>query len=191
MPLRQSEHDPAVEILRLGDPRLRLRSRPIDDFDEPSFAAAVRRLQATLEAFRRAHGFGRAIAAPQIGVTRRLVAFHLGGERLVMINPEITARSDDTLTLWDDCFCFPELMVRARRYCSVSVRWLDERGNAQYWDDVDVGTAELVQHEIDHLDGVLALDRAEGAGALVDRSVFEARREWFAKQVDWTPRRSA
>ncbi len=192
MPERQGEADTGPSaILRLGDPRLRARAAPVDDLDHPDCAAAAGRLQATLDAFRAARGFGRAIAAPQIGVGLRLVAFHLAGERFAMINPELTARSADTFTLWDDCFCFPDLLVKVRRHRSVSVRWLDQRGAAQRWDGVDAAAAELLQHEIDHLDGVLAVDRAVDRDSLVDRAVFEVRRDWFAALVDAAPRRPA
>ena len=115
----------ASDVLLLGDPRLRRVSSPVADRRESGFIAGRERLQATLGAFRARHGFGRAIAAPQIGIDRRFVAADLDGEPFVLVNPEIVWRSEETFTLWDDCMSFPDLLVRVRRHRSVSVRFTD------------------------------------------------------------------
>src|SRR5687767_10629582 len=100
---------PEPEVLLVGDPRLRVVSRPVQDPRDPAFRREAGRLSAMLAAFRSRHGFGRAIAAPQIGVDRRLIAVDLGRGPFLMINPEITFRSPETFTLWDDCMSFPWL----------------------------------------------------------------------------------
>ncbi|MDI6773709.1 MAG: peptide deformylase, partial [bacterium] len=105
-----------LEVLPLGDPRLRLFAARVGDPTAPSFAEDARRLVETLEAFRARHGFGRGIAAPQIGVARRFIALNLGQGPFIIVNPEITWRSDETFTMWDDCMCFPHLLVRVRRH---------------------------------------------------------------------------
>ena len=100
-----------AKVLLLGEPGLRAKCRPVDDVNSSDFRFNRDRLHATLEVFRAEHGFGRAISAPQIGVTLRFIAVDLGGEPFTMINPEITWRSPETFTLWDDCMSFPFLLV--------------------------------------------------------------------------------
>ena len=174
-----------AKVLLLGDPGLREICRPVADVDDADFREDRDRLHATLEAFRAEHGFGRAISAPQIGVPRRFIAINLGEGPFTMINPEITWRSADTFTMWDDCMSFPFLLVRVRRHRSMSVRFMDDDGEIRTMDRLDQATSELLQHEIDHLDGVLAVDHALDQDAIVSREVFEANPAWFADKVDY------
>jgi peptide deformylase len=199
----------AAPVLELGHPALRTVCAPVGPLD--ALAASNRaqletdaaRLQATLAAFRAARGFGRAIAAPQIGVLRRMVAMDLGdGDYpdggpsvfgkpgpLLLLDPELTWQSAETFTLWDDCMSFPWLLVRVRRHASVSLRFRDGAGAERRWERVPRALAELLQHELDHLDGVLAVDRAEPAAgatdAVIARSAFDADRARFRAQVDY------
>ncbi|MFV8750745.1 peptide deformylase [Nannocystaceae bacterium ST9] len=177
-----------AQVVLLGDPRLRRRSRSIAGVEPEVLSLARAELLATLAEFRRVQGFGRAIAAPQIGHDLRLIALNLGDERgaFTIGDPEIVRRSEATLTLWDDCMSFPSLMVRVRRHRSIDLRFVDERGGIQTWADLDPSLSELLQHEIDHLEGVLATDRAEaGLGeSLISREVYLARREHFDAMVD-------
>ena len=173
-------------VLPLGDPRLRAASAAVD-LRDPALADERRRLHAALTAFRSAHGFGRAIAAPQLGFGKRFIAIDLGADPFTLHNPEIVWRSDDSFTLWDDCMCFPDLLVRVRRTSSISVSYLDEHGARQTMERLDRRTAELLQHEIDHLDGVLALDRAEGRDAVVSREAFAMHGPLLRAQVDLPP----
>jgi peptide deformylase len=148
------------------------------------------RLRRVLVEFRRRFGFGRAVAAPQIGLASRMLAVELPGWPPIVVNPEVVRRERETMTLWDDCMSFPELLVRVRRYANVTVAFetLDGKHHVR---TLDVATSELLQHEIDHLDGILAIDRAEGSDSLVRRAAFAAAREYFEKQVDWVPSRVA
>lgn len=175
---------PPVRLL--GDPVLRASARAVDDVHDPAFARDTAALLTALEEFRRRHGFGRAIAAPQIGVSLRVVAANLGAGPFLLVNPAITTRSDETFTLWDDCMSFPWLMVRLRRHRTVSLAYTDAWGQPHDWQDLDPQTSELMQHELDHLDGVLALDRAEHPADVVAREEFERRREEFAAMVEYT-----
>ena len=175
-------------ILPLGDPRLRSRSTPVRELADPAFQAENARLQATLEAFRKQHGFGRGVAAPQIGIAKRVIALNLGHGTHALINPEITWTSPETFTLWDDCMCFPWLLVRVRRHASISLRFLDERGEHQTWECLGQAESELIQHEYDHLEGILATDRAEGPEAIISREAFEQFRDHFTGMVDYTIR---
>jgi peptide deformylase len=172
-------------ILLLGDPRLRQICRPVVDVTDLELRAACAALTATLVDFQRRHGFGRAIAAPQIGVDLRVVAMDPTHGPPLLINPEIIGHSAESMTLWDDCMSFPDLLVRLRRSRSISLRYRDAEGMAHEWNELEPGVAELLQHEIDHLDGVLAIDHALDREAIVLRAVFEAERESFRARVDW------
>jgi peptide deformylase len=175
------------EVLLLGDPRLHRRARSIAEASADELARARAELLATLAEFRRQHGFGRAIAAPQIDWDLRLIGLNLGDSRgrFTIADPQITRRSEATLTLWDDCMSFPDRMVKVRRHRSIDVRFIDERGEIQTWTDLDPSLSELLQHEIDHLEGVLATDRAEPGESIISRAEYVARREHFDAQVDF------
>jgi peptide deformylase len=183
-------------VLLLGDPRLREPSEHVAEVEDPEVARDAAGLAATLEAFRKENGFGRALSAPQIGVRRRMIAFHLppvdDGEdaprpsgRFVAHNPEITWTSRETITMFDDCMSFPWLLVRVRRHRSVSLRYTDASDNQIDWPKLPLGFSELVQHEIDHLDGVLAVDRAVDRFALVSREEYARTPQLFRGQVDY------
>lgn len=187
----------ALPVLELGHPLLRRVCDPAGEaMSDPALRDRAAALQATLAAFRARHGFGRAIAAPQVGLPLRLVAMDLdrsgypdgGTGPLLLVDPEVVWRSAETFTLWDDCMSFPWLLVRVRRHRSLSVRFRDGDGRERRWERVGPALAELLQHELDHLDGVLALDRAEpyapGADAVISRAAFEADPDRFRAQVD-------
>jgi peptide deformylase len=173
----------ATEILQLGDPRLRWPSKPVPDARAHGVRVVLERMHETLAGFRARHGFGRALAAPQVGRRLRMVAFDLGRGPRALINPRVTDRSDATFTLWDDCLCFPDLLVRVRRARSITLEFEDEHGHAQRWSDLEPAEAELFQHELDHLDGVLAVDRALDDESIVTRAEFARERERFTAMV--------
>ncbi len=182
----QNDTDPVAQSARvalLGEPVLRVKCREVTDLACEDFLGYKARLHATLSRFRIEHGFGRAIAAPQIGVTQRFVAVQLDGPPITMINPEIIRVSHSTFTLWDDCMSFPDLLVRVRRHESIDLRFLDDTGRQQIWRNLERATSELVQHELDHLDGVLALDRARNNNDIIKRCEFAQDEERFLAQV--------
>jgi peptide deformylase len=172
-------------VLLLGDPRLRVRSAEVTDFGAAPFAAGRAALAATLQGFRRRHGFGRAISAPQIGISQRFIAVNLGHDTFFIVNPVIAFHSEETFTMWDDCMSFPDLLVRVARHRTISIRYQDERGSERSWERMDLAASELLQHEIDHLDGVLAVDRALPGNSFVLRALFEADREAYGRAVDY------
>jgi peptide deformylase len=154
-----------LPILIEGDARLRHPARPIESLG-PEAIRDIARCFATLAAFRREHGFGRALAAPQVGIPLRLIAIDLGAGPFAVINPSIHWRSNETFELWDDCFSVPEKIVRVRRHRSISLDCRDEQFRIRRWDRLPPDLAELLQHEIDHLDGILMTDRAVSASAV-------------------------
>jgi peptide deformylase len=163
---------PARRILQLGDPLLRASSTPVD---HPSEARLVfRDLRATLHEFRRTHGFGRGISAVQIGEPKRLIYIEFEGVPYSLINPEFEFQSETRFRMWDDCFSFPDLLVYLERADSVRVRYLDETG-AERRLEAAGPLSELLQHEIDHLDGILAVDRAVDRNSLCTREEYQRR----------------
>jgi peptide deformylase len=175
------------EILQIGHPALRKPSTPVGEGRDAAFTEQARLLAETLEAFRKRFGFGRAIAAPQIAVPKRLIAVNLGGDPFLVVDPEITWRSEDTFTMWDDCMSFPGLLVRLRRCRSISLAYRGAEGEPRVWERLDLPTSELFQHEVDHLDGVLAVDRAEDVRDIVSREAFDQLRDEFEERVDHRP----
>ena len=154
-----------LPILVAGDERLKQRSVEVGSVDA-ALRAEARALIATLRDFRERSGFGRAISAVQVGVLKRLVAMNLGAEPFVLINPEIVSRSPETFLVWDDCLSVPDVLVRVRRHCSISLVYRDHLFRERSWRNLPPDLSELVQHEIDHLDGVLMTERAEGEDAI-------------------------
>ena len=183
----------APPVLQLGDDRLRQPSAPCD-FSDPELLTAEAQLHAALERFRSENGYGRAMSAPQINRRVRMIACNLGPDAVhrpdaqpfTMCNPQVLSRSTSTFSLWDDCMSFPELMVRLRRHESISLRYQDVRGEPFEWHQLRRQEAELIQHELDHLDGTLAVDRAESAeDDIVKRAEYLARRGHYDQQVDY------
>lgn len=171
-------------VLQLGDPRLRWPSKEVEDARSADVRVLTAQLFEALATLRTTHGFGRALAAPQVGRRLRVIAYDLGEGPRVMINPKISVRSEETFTLWDDCFSFPDLLVRVRRARSITLDFLDASGRPQTWRDLDEARSELFQHELDHLDGVLAIDRLVDADSVVTREEFARARERYLALVD-------
>lgn len=146
------------EVVLLGDPRLHEVCEPVEHNDLADLGTVVKDLHDTLMDCRQRLGAGRAIAAPQIGVLKRLVYMNID-QPVVFINPVLDQMSDERMELWDDCLSFPELLVRVRRHrtCRIRYRDLEWREHEQVLED---DLSELLQHECDHLDGVLAVARA-------------------------------
>jgi peptide deformylase len=160
-------------ILQLGNPALWTPSSPIVDLADARRVADD--LRDTLAAFRSRSGFGRGIAAPQIGVARRVIFIRVpDGFTDVLVNPVVSWASRDRFHLWDDCFSFPDLMVRVERAEQVRVEYQNLEGERRSV-DAEGPLSELLQHEIDHLDGKLAVDRAISPQAFCTRAEWEAR----------------
>ena len=170
-------------ILQLGHPGLRQRAREVEDVASDEVQQACGRLLETVDAFRTRIGFGRGIAAPQLGIPLRLVALRVDGYPSILVNPSITWESDETFQLWDDCMSFPDLLVRLRRKSCISVACTTQGGETRSLEKLDRGMSELLQHEIDHLDGVLAVDRALDREAIVTRGVYRELEPHFLAQT--------
>jgi peptide deformylase len=161
-----------VQTIRLlGDPVLRRRCSPVKDFGSEATRLLIRDLGDTLADFRSRRGFGRGIAAPQIGSASQIIVldFEIHG---ALINPKITGRSKRRFRLWDDCFSFPDIMVMVERSYAITVSYRDDRGRRRTH-KAQGALSELLQHEIDHLNGVLAIDRALDSRHIILRAEYE------------------
>ena len=145
-------------MLLLGDPRLHQVCTPFTKEELPQIAEYARGLDSIILQVQERYGFGRAVAAPQMGIFRRLVCMHID-EPVVMINPVLTDMSDEMFELWDDCMSFPNLLVRLKRHKSCTLTFRDLQWNEHTW-KLEDDLSELLQHEVDHLDGILATQRA-------------------------------
>jgi peptide deformylase len=146
------------QILKLGDERLYEKSTLLLEKDLPLIKQTVKNLHDAMMDFRRIYKVGRAIAAPQIGIFRRLIYMNVD-HPVVIINPTINPVSNEMITVWDDCMCFPNLLVKVERCKQIELKYLDVGFNEKHMilkDDL----SELIQHEYDHLDGILATQRA-------------------------------
>ncbi|MBQ6371572.1 MAG: peptide deformylase [Oscillospiraceae bacterium] len=146
------------DILLLGDPRLYEVCQAVKQEELDMLRPVFTDMFDCIKAIRRDYGFGRAIAAPQIGVSRRLICM-LTDKPYVIINPSLEFIGDEMMELMDDCMSFPKLLVKVRRYRHCILRYTDENWNSHEM-RMDDDMSELIQHEYDHLDGILATMRA-------------------------------
>lgn len=159
------------EILLLGNPILRQQCSLVTNAKTPEVIETTQNLRDTLLDFRARKGFGRGIAAPQIGSTKQIIYidFEYHG---ALINPKITKRSRQKFMLWDDCFSFPDILVKVVRNYSIEVSFTDERGRRTKL-NTQGALSELLQHEIDHVNGILAIDRAIDSKHIILRSEYK------------------
>lgn len=155
------------DLLLLGDPRLYEVCESVLQTELPLVKEWVADMHNVMQQIREKYHFGRAIAAPQLGIMKRLVYMNID-RPVIFINPELHDLSDEKCELWDDCMSFPNLLVKVSRHQSLTIKYLDENWQPQQWQMSD-SLAELLQHECDHLDGILCTMRA------VDEKAFKWR----------------
>jgi peptide deformylase len=146
------------EILLLGNPKLYEVCQNIKKEELTEVNPIIEDLHDTLMEFRKKHNAGRAIAAPQIGYMKRLVYMNID-EPVIFINPILDVLSADMFELWDDCMSFPELIVKVKRHkkCHISFKNMNWENQSM---SLEGSLSELLQHEVDHLNGILAISRA-------------------------------
>lgn len=157
---------------------LREISTPIDRLADA--VPLIEDLRDTLHEFQRTHGFGRGISGVQIAFPKRVIYLEFEYREYCLINPAFEWMSSERFALWDDCFSFPGLLVHLERSESVRLKYLDKAGVPRQI-DAEGSLAELIQHEMDHLDGILAVDRAMGRDGLCTRDEFARRRQQAAE----------
>ena len=178
-----------VPICLIGDPHLRRHNEWILNLQDGFIQATKLRLHHALADFRRQHGFGRGISACQIGTNLRMIALNLGYGPLTLINPKLTWTSAETIRMWDDCMSIPRILVKKKRARSVSIVFTDDRGKEQTWNELDVAVSELLQHEMDHLEGVLNIDQPlkdDETESIISLDEYQRSKHHFDQQVDYT-----
>lgn len=156
--------DPATEarrmaamsfIRRLGDPVLKSRATEVDRFDD-ALRGQVARMAGLMS-----DAIGLGLAAPQLGISQRLLVYRVGPDApvIALVNPEIEWSGHEDETFEEGCLSIPGVTVDVKRPLHVRVRALDEMGEARRVEASGL-EARVIQHEMDHLDGVLMLDRA-------------------------------
>ena len=158
-----AELDPELEarrvaamsfIRRLGDPVLKSRATAVDRFDD-SLRQQVARMAGIMN-----DALGVGLAAPQLGISQRLLVYRVGPDAplITLANPEIEWASDEREGSDEGCLSIPGVMVDVERPVHVRVRAQDEQGESRSVEASGL-EARVIQHEMDHLDGVLILDR--------------------------------
>jgi peptide deformylase len=168
---------PVRPILQLGDPLLRQKAVAVEDPTSREIHDLVRDLTDTLAHWRAKTGYGRGIAAPQLGVSQRVIFLKLPGvEPWPLVNPEIVERGDEKIIVWDACLSFLSIFMQVERSRRITVRYQNLAGDTlEFEAGDDRNLAELLQHEIDHLDSILAIDRVVDLKTICTREEFEKR----------------
>ena len=176
--------DPEVEarraaamsvIRRLGDPVLKSRATPVDHFDD-SLRKQVGRMAGIMN-----DALGVGLAAPQLGISQRLLVYRIGPDApvIALANPELEWVSGDSELGEEGCLSIPGVLVDVDRHIHVRVSGLDEQGEQRTVEASGL-EARVIQHEMDHLDGVLILERTtrdERKRALRELREAEQRRD--------------
>jgi len=146
-----------LEVVKFGDPVLRSAASPVSDFGDELVAEADRMIGLMRDAI------GVGLAATQLGTLRRMLVFQVGSEAepTVLVNPEIEWRSEEeTATAEEGCLSLPGVIVDVERPLHVRARGVDVHGEP-FSIEASGLEARVIQHEVDHLDGVLMIDRTE------------------------------
>ena len=168
---------PVREVLRMGHPVLRERAKPVEGFATPELRQLVADMKETMAALD-----GAGLAAPQIGVSQRVVIFGVEGNPrypdaeevpfTVLVNPRLTLLTKDVEEGWEGCLSVPGMRGVVPRYTKLRYTGFDENGEPI--DRIAEGFhARVVQHEVDHLDGILYPMR------MTDMSRFGFTKELF------------
>lgn len=162
------------EVLKLGNPILRKKSEEIKEFDK-NLEEIVEDLKDTLIKLQKEKKTGRALAAPQIAYLKKVIYANLPDEEIIMINPEITWKSSEMFYVWDSCFSMDiAFFVRILRHNKIRVNYITPEGEnvkREFTDDM----AELFQHEIDHLYGIMATDHLKDNKNIIMRREYEKK----------------
>lgn len=146
------------DVIQLGDPRLYEVCEEVKESEVAAFQHIINGLANVVLEFRAKYNAGRAIAAPQLGVMKRIVVMNID-RPIAMFNPYLENKSEEMIELWDDCMSFPNLLVKVKRHRYCTLKFRDIEWKEQVWELKD-DLSELLQHEVDHLDGILATQRA-------------------------------
>lgn len=157
------------QVLLVGNPILREITEIVTDFS-PDLKPTLEDLRDTLTNHQEINGRGRGIAAPQLGYLKRVVRIQTPDFTSFLVNPKIVEKSDELFDVWDSCFSFKgAIFIKIKRHRRIRVDYQEETGAKQTREFVD-GISELLQHELDHLDGVLCTDHPEDNKGIAARA---------------------
>ena len=160
------------DVLLIGNSKLRQESAEITNFNL-ELRGIIQDLKDTLTNLQETKKIGRGLAAPQIGHMKKVILFQLAEMSFVMINPKIVWKSEEMFQVWDSCFCFDvAFFIQVDRHKSIRVEYQDENGNAKI-EEFTGDLSELVQHEVDHLYGILATDYLKDVTKIMMREEWE------------------
>lgn len=165
----------------IGNPQLRETSIQVTNFDnvtkfDKQFQTILVDLKDTLTHLQKTKKIGRALAAPQIGYLKRIIFMQTSKRTVYMINPVITWKSNELFEVWDSCFSFGVyFFVKIKRHKKIIVEYKDENGIFKK-EEFEGDLSELFQHEIDHLDGILATDYLKNNKDIILREEWEKLR---------------
>ncbi len=160
--------------LELGNPALRQTAAPVDNATGAEIHELIDDLRDTLHDFRARNGWGRALAAPVIGVPLRVIVVEHDELSLVLINPVFERWSGEQVDGYESCITFPTLWGCVIRPRAVVVTAQDEAGVSRRV-EAEGDLARLLQHEIDHLDGLTWLDRGPDLETLCTTGEYRRR----------------
>ncbi len=163
---------PVKEILLLGNPVLREKSNHIADFDS-QLDNIIADLRDTLIDFQNRKKTGRGIAAPQIGILKKIVYIHLSDRSFALVNPEIIDKSTETFEVWDSCFSFNvAFYILTKRHKTITIKYQTQTSETII-ETFKGDLSELLQHEIDHLHGILSTDYLKDKDQIIMREEYE------------------
>jgi len=162
-----------VEVLQLGNPTLREKSTLVEDPACEEIGKLRDDLADTLRFWHETTGYGRGIAAPQIGVLKRVVFINIDKPWL-LVNPEIIEMSDEKMIIYDSCLSYLCIFFQVSRSRRIKVSYQEQDGSKKVI-EAEGDLSELLQHEIDHLDGILAIDRVIDIKSICTRQEYERR----------------
>ncbi len=145
-------------IRKLGDPILHEACKEIRIDELMDYLLLAEEMSELIRMHREEMGFGQAIAAPQVGHLKRLIVVH-SEKPLYIFNPYIFDLSNDMKKIIDDCMSFPDIKVRLKRHNSCRIRYRDHNWKEKVM-ELKGEMSFLLQHEYDHLEGILAIDRS-------------------------------
>ena len=141
-----------LKILKYPNPLLRKKCREINEI-----TPEIKRLALDMiETMNESKGVG--LAAPQVGELKRLIIIQTGDNPLILVNPKILNKTKETETAEEGCLCLPDLFLNIKRAKGAEVEALNENGEVVRINDAGMA-ARILQHEIDHLDGILFIDK--------------------------------
>lgn len=170
---------PVLEIIQLGHPLLRSSAQIVDNIQDQNIQNLIDNLIATV---RQANGVG--IAAPQVAESYRLFIVASRPnlrypnaptmEPTAMINPQILAHSTEVVKGWEGCLSIPEIRGYVPRYEAIEIEYTDRNGKLQKQELTDF-VARIFQHEYDHLNGIVFLDRLESTHDIITEQEYQKR----------------